>query len=221
MIKKTNDRDNFFNDINYRHIVSNIKNVYMSDGSMSVLLDFERVLDNFDIYAFKNWRYGELVSGPKIKPYSVTCVFMWDYDFMPNPAFIRRVMNKGIEIEFLEKKIKVPVKVENYDDFEPGTHFPKMHYVKKWFVQITIPRELMDEIRSGTIELAGQEIDLDDLDDSYKRDIDKKQNRKMDDNQQQQMPGMSPLGGIPSAPPGLGGMGMPPPGMGGMGGPML
>ena len=36
------------------HVVENIKNIYMSEGSLLTLLDFERVLDELDLYAFKN-----------------------------------------------------------------------------------------------------------------------------------------------------------------------
>jgi len=54
----------FFNSIDFVSIVDTIKNIYMSDGAMSTLLDFERVLDEADIYAFRNWSLGELVQGP-------------------------------------------------------------------------------------------------------------------------------------------------------------
>jgi hypothetical protein len=35
--------DDFFDDVDYVSIISTIKGIYTSDGSMSVLLDFERV----------------------------------------------------------------------------------------------------------------------------------------------------------------------------------
>ena len=47
--------DSFFKDIDFVSIVDTIKNIYMSDGAMNTLLDFERVLDEADIYAFRNW----------------------------------------------------------------------------------------------------------------------------------------------------------------------
>ena len=37
--------DKFFDDVDYVSIISTIKGIYTSNGSMSVLLDFERVLD--------------------------------------------------------------------------------------------------------------------------------------------------------------------------------
>ena len=41
--------------------VKNIKRIYMSDASLEILLDFERVLDSMDLYVFPHWKLGELV----------------------------------------------------------------------------------------------------------------------------------------------------------------
>ena len=66
----SNPSDEFFKDINYNSIIDTVKGIYTSDGSMNTLLDFERVLDESDLYAFRNWELGELVSGPQINRYS-------------------------------------------------------------------------------------------------------------------------------------------------------
>ena len=41
-----------------------------------------------------------------------------------------------------------------------------------WLVEITMPKDLIADIRSGSIELEGQEIDLEDLDLGYEEDLD-------------------------------------------------
>lgn len=190
--------DNFFNDIDFVSIVSNIKNLMTSDGSMSIILDFERVLDDSDLYAYKNWLYGELVDGPKLKRYSVSCVFMWPYKMMPDPSGVKRLQAVGCKVKFAKSKIKVPIQVTNYDDFVPGTRYPRMSEKEVWFVQIEIPIELMDEIKEGSIDLAGQVIDLEELNDAYDEDLDK-QNVKDDTenpNKDKQPPMMSPDLGI-------------------------
>ena len=53
-----NDKELFKNHEDYWQVADNIRNIYMSDGSLTTLLDFERVLDEMDIYAFKNWEMG-------------------------------------------------------------------------------------------------------------------------------------------------------------------
>lgn len=163
----------FFDDIDFVSIVNNIKGIMTSDGSMSVLLDFERVLDEADLYAFKNWIYGELVDGPDTKRYTVTCTFMWPYKLMPDPTGLKRLLNLGCNIEFSKGKVKVPIEVKDYEDFVQGTRFPKMVDKKVWFVQIEIPKDLMNDIKEGSIDLADQTIDLEDIDNAYEDDLDK------------------------------------------------
>jgi hypothetical protein len=164
--------DRFFNDIDFVSIVDTIKNVYMSDGSMSTLLDYERVLDEADVYAFKNWKHGELVQGPNVGRYSCKCVFMWPYKLMPDPRAALRLINIGCRVTFGKGEIKVPVEVKDYEDFVPGTRYPKMHERKVWFVEVVVPVDLMDDIKEGTIDLADQTIDLSEIDDAYNEDLD-------------------------------------------------
>jgi hypothetical protein len=62
----------------------------------------------------------------------------------------------------------------------------------------------MSDIREGSIDLAGQTIDLEDLDDAYESDLDKEAEQG-GENPQQQPPGgnMPPQGGpMPGAAPG-------------------
>jgi hypothetical protein len=56
------DSDIFKNHEDYWLVAENIRDIYLSDGSLLSLIDFERVLDELDLYAFKNWQLGELVA---------------------------------------------------------------------------------------------------------------------------------------------------------------
>jgi hypothetical protein len=169
---KTSPADKFFDEINFVSIVDTIKGVYMSDGAMSTLLDFERVMDEADIYAFKNWIVGELVDGPVVGRYTCKCVFMWPYKLMPNPKGALRLTNIGCKVTYGKGEIKVPVEVKDYEDFVPGTQYPKMTKRKVWFVEVVIPCELMDVIKEGSIDLADQTIDLSEIEDAYDEDLD-------------------------------------------------
>jgi hypothetical protein len=164
--------DKFFQDVNYVSIVDTIKGIMTSDGSMATLLDYERVLDEADLYAYKNWELGELVQGPDVKRYTVSCIFMWPYKLMPDPRACKRLASIGCKIKFKKTHIKVPVEVLDYEDFVPGTRYPKMAKRHIWLVYIEMPKELMDEIREGSIDLADQTIDLEELSDSYEDDLD-------------------------------------------------
>ena len=161
----------FFKDINFISIVDTIKNIYMSDGAMNTLLDFERVLDEADVYAFRNWINGELVQGPDVGRYSCKCTFMWPYKLMPDPRASLRLSTIGCNIKMMKSKIEVPVAVESYEDFQSGSRYPKMQENQIWFMQIEIPFELMDDIKEGSVDIAGDEIDLSEIEDAYDNDL--------------------------------------------------
>ena len=198
MTKTLTAADKFFDSIDYVSIVNNIKGIYTSDGSMNTLLDFERVLDESDIYAYRNWEIGELVQGPDVGRYSVSCIFMWPYKLMPNPKGGSRLTNVGCKVKFKKTKIKVPVEVKDYDDYVPGTRYPKMSEKEVWLVYIEIPKQLLDDIKEGSVDLAGKTIDLEELDDSYDEDLDKDGTDQQENNQMQ--PGDMPPESGPAAP---------------------
>jgi hypothetical protein len=56
-----------------------------------------------------------------------------------------------------------------------------------WLVYIELPKELMDDIKEGSIDLAGQTIDLNELDDAYDNDLDKEDTGEEDDQEQDQL----------------------------------
>jgi len=189
--------DEFFDNVDYVSIIDTVKGIFTSDGSMAVLLDYERVLDEADLYAFRNWELGELVQGPDVRRYSVACVFMWPYKLMPNPKGARRLVAIGCKVKFAKSEVKVPVEVTEYDDYIPGTRYPKSKPKKVWFVYIEIPKSLLDDIKEGTIDLAGQNIDLEELDDSYDDDLDKNETEE----QQAESPDMAMGAPAPAAMP--------------------
>ena len=177
------DKEIFKDGADYWQVSENIRDIYLSEGSLLTLLDFERVLDELDIYAFKNWDLGELVAGPDIGKYRTTCTFMWPAIHMPDPRGARRLLPFDCTVKFKKTKMKVPVKIEDPSDYRPGTHKAKIKEVPIWLVEITMPKALMSDIRTGSVELEDQEIDLQDLDRAYEQDLDKEQMQS--DNQAQ------------------------------------
>ena len=169
------DKEIFKNHEDYWQVADNIKTIYMSDGSLSTLLDFERVLDELDIYAFKNWQIGELVAGPEIGKYRVSATFMWPKNLMPDPRGGRRLLPFDCEVLYKKQKIKIPIKINNPSDYIPGTHKAKLTEKDVWLVEITMPKHLMNDIRTGSIEMEDQDIDLEDLDQAYEHDLDDQQ----------------------------------------------
>jgi hypothetical protein len=188
-MSKTIDQAIFKDGSDYWQVAENIKDIYLSEGSLLTLLDFERVLDELDLYAFKNWQIGELVSGPTIGKYRVNCIFMWPEKLMPDPRGARRLLPFDCEVKYKKTRMKVPMKVQDPDDFRPGTHKARLIEKKIWLVEISMPKALMSDIRTGSVELEDEEIDLEDLDRAYEQDLDQEsyQSDQQAQNAQQQL----------------------------------
>jgi hypothetical protein len=177
-INKSMDQDIFKNHSDYWMVADNIKNLYLSEGSLLTLLDFERVLDELDLYAFKNWQLGELVDGPDIGRYKVTCIFMWPERLMPDPRGARRLLPFDCKVRYKKTRIKIPIKIEDPDDYIPGTHKARLIEKLVWLVEIEMPKNLIADIRTGSIEMEDQDIDLEDLDSAYETDLDQEEFRQ-------------------------------------------
>lgn len=169
-------------------IIENSKEIFMTDSALSTLLDFERVLDELDLYVFANWKKGELVEGPVYEKYFVTCTFMWPHKLMPDPRGGERLLSYDCEVYYAKDYLEYPVKIEDPDDFEPGTKMPKMARSPVWLVTIVMPKKLMQEIQQGSLELEGSSLDLEDIEQAYEEGA--------DSNEMQQQPDT----GLPNAP---------------------
>jgi hypothetical protein len=162
-------------------VIENTKEIFMTDSSLNSLLDFERVLDELDLYVFAHWKDGELVEGPVYEKYFVTCTFMWPYKLMPDPRGGERLLDYDCEVYYSKDYLSYPIKVKNPDDFQPGTKMPKMKKVPIWLVKIVMPKKLMQEIQQGSLELEGATLDLEDIEAAYEEGND---NTQMDQDQE-------------------------------------
>jgi len=167
-----------------KDIIDNTKELYMSDSSLSSLLDFERVLDELDLYVFDNWQQGELVEGPIYEKYFVTCTFMWPYKMMPDPRGGQRLLDYDCEVYYAKEELEYPIKVKKPEDFQPGTKMPKMAKKPVWLVTIVMPKKLMQEIQQGSLDLESQTLDLEDVNKAYEEGDD--QAMSFDEKQEQQ-----------------------------------
>jgi len=176
-----------------KDIIENTKDLYMTDSALDTLLDFERVLDELDLYVFENWKKGELVEGPIIEKYFVTCTFMWPYRLMPDPRGAERLNEYNCKIRYKRDHLTSPKKIKDPDDYEPGTHYPSMEKKPVWLVEIVMPKDLITEIEQGSLELENDTVDLEDVDQAYQTGADEDVN-KTQETQQQDPDGEEPAG---------------------------
>jgi|TARA_B110000977_G_scaffold138837_1_gene176317 hypothetical protein len=130
-------------------IIKNVENIYNSDTAFQVLKDFERVLDELDLYVYKNWEDGELLQGPDIGRHLVTCSFMWDRDNMPDPMGGKRLVDYDCKVSYKKDDIIVPRKIAKPDDMRSGTKKGKLDRKPIWVVNIEMPKSLLQDIYGG------------------------------------------------------------------------
>lgn len=157
---------------NIRDLLDNTKEIFMTDSAVSTLLDFERVLDELDLYAFANWKNGELVEGPIYEKYFVKCTFMWPYKKMPDPRGAERLSEYDCDVNFKKDFFEHPIKVKTPMDYKPGTKVPKLIKSPIWLVEIVMPKKLMQDIQQGALELESGTVDMEEIDTAYETGAD-------------------------------------------------
>jgi len=130
-------------------IIKNIEGIYNSNTSFQVLKDFERVVDELDIYVYKNWEDGELAYGPRITRHWVECAFVWDRDEMPDPMGAKRLVDYDCKVKYKKDYMIVPREIEEPGDMRPGTKKGKLDRKPVWVVSIQMPKSLIVDIYSG------------------------------------------------------------------------
>lgn len=142
-----------------KDIIKNIENIYGSNNSLNLLKDFERVIDELDVYVFDNWIDGELAEGPKETRYFIECTFMWPKEKMPDPSGGMRLLEYGCKVEFGESALSKVRKIKTPDDIRPGTRKGKIDIDPIWLVRISMPKKLMKDITRGYTELDRNKIE--------------------------------------------------------------
>ena len=130
-----------------------IKRLNDNTDLVDVMISIEDYLDKNNIYVFKNWLDGELVDGPYIEPYWVKVTFKWPYKQMPDPTAGLRLIPHGTKIFFKKDYENVPQPINSPDDYEPGTHKPKIKKEKVWLVDMLIPRRFIEMINDKVMDL--------------------------------------------------------------------
>lgn len=132
-----------------KDVIQNIEQIYGSNNSLNILKDFERVIDELDVYVFDNWIDGELMAGPRESRYFVECVFMWPKEKMPEPKGGQRLLDYGCKVQYAESQIAKVRKIKKPEDIRPGTRKGKIDQEDIWMVKITMPKKLMSDINRG------------------------------------------------------------------------
>ena len=138
-------------------IIRNVQSLYAIGPTLNILKDFERVLDELDVYVFKNWENGELLSGPVDSRHFVTCSFMWPADEMPDPVGGKRLLDRGCKVTYAKDELLKPREIKSPGDYRPGTTKGKIDAHNIWVVNIKMPKELIGNFKHGKEEIESQD----------------------------------------------------------------
>lgn len=148
-------------------IKNTLVNISKGNDILDMLIEFERTLDNAEIFSYKNWILGELVEGPDISRYWFKVVFMYPRDLMPDPNAGLRLTKLGAKVNFRKGIFKKPVKVTGPKDWvDPESKRAKMAEHEVWLVTIDLPLKYInrglaqgDEIIQKDIENTNAELE--------------------------------------------------------------
>ncbi len=130
-------------------VIKNLQTLSENNSAFKVLKDFERVVDELNIYVFDNWLDGELIEGPDVNRYDVRCKFMWPRKHMPDPKGGKRLYEYGCKVSYAKEHVMLPRKIQDPGDFRPGTRKGKIDAHPVWVVEITMPKKLMQDVAIG------------------------------------------------------------------------
>lgn len=149
---------------------------------LDILMQCEDVLDSLDIYVYKNWFSGEVISGPKISRYWVTIALKYPLDKMPDPRGSLRLIKYGIKVRFIKKERKTTPNV--YAEITPNDD-PRDESI--WLVTLSFPRRLMSNIEdSSNDDFYDDEVDIEDIDSAKDAGIDNESMYMHGDNNENQ-----------------------------------
>ena len=161
-----------------------LRKVSEGESLLDMLLEFEGILDEVDLYAYKNWIKGEILEGPDVGRHWVSAKFMYMSEDMPDPSGAERLMSRGIKVKFCREELKYPKKIKTWDDVDQSRSFnagvggyatgslggvgyvkPKTMTDKVWVVEITMPRKYVDNTIQDYVDVGDDEfIDTDAID---------------------------------------------------------
>ena len=137
-----------------------IKRISDTNTLLDMLLEFERFLDESNLYSYKNWKKGELLSGPNLDRNYCHIKLMYHQNEMPDPDGADRLLNAGCMVKYSKDTLISPVKVTRPEDIilvtrDNGTIRKRAKSISKpvWVVDLKIPRKYVDEFKTDKIQL--------------------------------------------------------------------
>ena len=157
-------------EIKQTDIIDNLRGIDGNATLLDILLEFENMLDEQGMYAYENWKLGEVAQGPKLSRYWLNVTLLYPYLKMPNPKAGLRLQNIGCDVKFKKATLKVPRTVKKQEDLDTNKK-PKVDSNDVWLVDIWMPRKFVDEALTGRDVMDG-DINQHELTKAYETGLD-------------------------------------------------
>jgi hypothetical protein len=162
--------------IDITEIAATISGVKKNRNTLALLLEFEGVLDDLNIYAYANWIKGEVIKGPIISKYWVEVYLMYAEANMPDPDAADRLIKHGCYVFYAKDSLTSNVKIKAPADLildpESGKRKPDTQESAVFVVKVVMPRHLLTDYNVKKISALSGEVDLDDVVDAYDQGLD-------------------------------------------------
>ena len=159
-------------DMIYDNIVDNLRDIDKNGTLLDILLEFEATLDKQGMYAYKNWKLGEIVEGPKLSRYWLHVKLMYPYKKMPDPKGALRLDAIGCEIKFEKGIYKTPITPKGPEDLDKETGKPRLESHDVWLIDVWMPRKFVDEFTDEKITVGDDEVNMEELNAAYDSGLD-------------------------------------------------
>jgi len=130
-------------------VIKIIQDLYENNSSLGILKDFERVLDEMDLYVYDNWIDGELAYGPVVGRHWITVGFMWPRDKMPDPIGGKRLVDIGCKVVYQKSHLIEPRPIKTPEDIRPNSKKGKLDRRPIWIVEFQMPKKVAFDMYKG------------------------------------------------------------------------
>jgi hypothetical protein len=135
-----------------------IREISESNTLLDMLMEFEKTLDNLNLYAYQNWIDGEVLQGPVLGRHFMTVKLLYPHKKMPDPEGAKRLLSRGCLVKYGKDTLLKPRKVRNFDDLQVqikpdgSTRYKtKTDSSPVWVVEIQMPRHYVDKFDDSFI----------------------------------------------------------------------
>jgi hypothetical protein len=151
--------------ISVKMLNDEIRKISETNTLLDMLLEFERVLEDIDLYSYKNWHLGEILGGPVFDRHYITVTLMYKEKHMPDPLGAKRLFALGCVVNYDKNKLIKPVKVRTLDDITTEVSADgrtrtraKTKTEPVWTVKIKMPRRFVDEFSTEVLEADSEDF---------------------------------------------------------------